>query len=162
MKDAYYIALGYVGNRQDALDLSQEAFFKAYRKLDTLNADNKFFPWFYQILKNQCFSHLRKFKNRKTQSLDSTEDPIIIEDEKHSFDPEMIAERNEARDRLWQAIGQLDEKHREVIVLRHFQNYSYDQIARTLLYSKGTVMSRLYYARKKLRKLLDDKKGGLL
>jgi RNA polymerase sigma-70 factor (ECF subfamily) len=50
MKDAYFIALGYVGNRQDALDLSQEAFFKAYRKLDTLSADNKFFPWFYQIL----------------------------------------------------------------------------------------------------------------
>ena len=162
MKDAYFIALGYVGNRQDALDLSQEAFFKAYRKLDTLNADNKFFPWFYQILKNQCFSHLRKFKNKKTQSLDRAEEPIVIEDEKHSFDPEMIAERNEAKDRLWQAIGQLDEKHREVIILRHFQNYSYDQIAQTLLYSKGTVMSRLYYARKKLRELLDDKKGGLL
>ena len=86
MKDAYFIALGYVGNRQDALDLSQEAFFKAYRKLDTLSEDNKFFPWFYQILKNQCFSHLRKFKNKKTQSLDGAEEPIVIEDEKHSFD----------------------------------------------------------------------------
>lgn len=162
MKDAYYIALGYVGNQQDALDLSQEAFFKAYRNINTLRADSKFFPWFYQILKNQCFSHLRKFKNKRTLSLDGTEEPIVIEDEKRSFDPEMIAERNEAKDQLWQAIGQLDEKHREVIILRHFQNFSYDQIAQTLLYSKGTVMSRLYYARKKLKELLDDKKGGLL
>lgn len=162
MKDAYYIALGYVGNQQDALDLSQEAFFKAYRNINTLRADSKFFPWFYQILKNQCFSHLRKFKNKRPLSLDGTEEPIVIEDEKRSFDPEMIAERNEAKDQLWQAIGQLDEKHREVIILRHFQNFSYDQIAQTLLYSKGTVMSRLYYARKKLKELLDDKKGGLL
>ena len=162
MKDAYFIALGYVGNQQDALDLSQEAFFKAYRKIDTLHADNKFFPWFYQILKNLCFSHLRKFKDKQLQSLDAPEDPIVIEDEKNTFDPEMITERNEAKDRLWQAIGQLDEKHREVIILRHFQNYSYDQIAQTLMYSKGTVMSRLYYARKKLRELLDDKKGGPL
>ena len=159
MKDAYYIALGYVGNQQDALDLSQEAFFKAYQNIDTLRSDSKFFPWFYRILKNLCFSHLRKFKNKHTQSLDGAEDPIPIEDEKHTFDPEMIAERNEAKDRLWQAIGQLDEKHREVIILRHFQNYSYDQIAQALMYSKGTVMSRLYYARKKLRELL--KKGGL-
>ena len=160
MKDAYYIALGYVGNQQDALDLSQEAFFKAYRKIDTLHSDHKFFPWFYQILKNQCFSHLRKFKNRTTQSLDNAESPIDIQDEKHCFDPEMVAQRNEAKDRLWQAIGKLDEKHSEVIVLRHFQNYSYDQIAQTLMCTKGTVMSRLYYARKKLRELLDDKKGG--
>ena len=160
MKDAYYIALGFVGNQEDAMDLSQEAFFRAYRNLDSLNSDSKFFPWFYQILKNLCFSHLRKFRNKKTQSLNGAENPIDIQDEKNSFDPEMVAERNEAKDKLWQAIGQLDEKHREVIILRHFQNYSYDQIAKTLLYSKGTVMSRLYYARKKLRELLDDKKGG--
>jgi len=162
MKDAYFIALGYVGNRQDALDLSQEAFFKAYRNIDRLRSDNKFFPWFYQILKNLCFSHLRKYKNKKTQSLDNTENPTIVHDEKHCFDPEMIAERNEAKDRLWQAIGQLEEKHREVIILRHFQNYTYDQIAQALLCSKGTVMSRLYYARKKLKDMLDGKKGGQL
>lgn len=160
MKDAYYIALGFVGNQEDAMDLSQEAFFRAYRNLDSLKSDSKFFPWFYQILKNLCFSHLRKFRNKKTLSLDGAEKPIDIQDDKNSFDPEMVAERNEAKDKLWQAIGQLDEKHREVIILRHFQNYSYDQIAKTLLYSKGTVMSRLYYARKKLRELLDDKKGG--
>ena len=55
MKDAYFIALGFVGNREDALDLSQEAFFRAYRNINRLGPGRKFFPWFYQILKNLCF-----------------------------------------------------------------------------------------------------------
>ena len=82
MKDAYYIALGFVGNQEDAMDLSQEAFFRAYRNLDSLKSDSKFFPWFYQILKNLCFSHLRKFRNKKTLSLDGAEKPIDIQDDK--------------------------------------------------------------------------------
>ena len=60
MKDAYFIALGLVGNREDALELSQEAFYRAYKHFDQLNSKGKFFPWFYQILRNLCFSHLRK------------------------------------------------------------------------------------------------------
>ena len=76
------------------------------------------------------------------------------------FNPEVMAQRNEIKDRLWKAIGQLDDRHREVIILRHFQNLSYEQIAQTLFCSKGTVMSRLYYARKKLKEILDREKGG--
>ena len=65
MKDAYFIALGLVGNREDALELSQEAFYRAYKHFDQLNSKGKFFPWFYQILRNLCFSHLRKRKVRR-------------------------------------------------------------------------------------------------
>ena len=65
MKDAYLIALGLVGNREDALELSQEAFFRAYKHYDQLNSQGKFFPWFYQILRNLCFSHLRKRRVRR-------------------------------------------------------------------------------------------------
>ena len=72
-----------------------------------------------------------------------------------------MARRNEIKDKIWQAIGQLDEKHREVIILRHFQNMSYDQIAEALVCNKGTVTSRLYYARKKLEELLGAGKGGM-
>jgi len=57
MKDAYFIALGLVGNREDAMDLSQEAFIRAYRNIKHLKPDRGFFPWFYQILKNLCISH---------------------------------------------------------------------------------------------------------
>ena len=72
-----------------------------------------------------------------------------------------MAQRNETKDRIWQAIGQLEPKHREVIVLRHFQNLSYEEISEMLFCNKGTVTSRLYYARMKLKELLDrDEKGG--
>jgi RNA polymerase sigma-70 factor (ECF subfamily) len=160
MKDAYFIALGLVGNREDALELSQEAFYRAYKNYDQLNSKGKFFPWFYQILRNLCFSHLRKMRLRRAGSLDDEEagrpEPTVPD----AFDPEMIAERNEAKDRIWRAIARLDEKHREVIILRHFRHMSYDEMARVLFCNKGTVTSRLFYARQRLKDILDHEKGG--
>lgn len=176
MKDAYFIALGLVGNREDALELSQEAFYRAYKHFDQLNSKGKFFPWFYQILRNLCFSHLRKRRVRRDYRLrnedcglrngDSPTDPHSEIENPQSgeiadhFDPEMIAERNESKDRVWRAIGQLDEKHREVIVLRHFRDMSYDEMAKVLLCNRGTVTSRLFYARQRLKEMLDHEKGG--
>lgn len=159
-KDAYFIALGLVGNQEDALDLSQEAFVRAYCNIDKLNSTGKFFPWFYQILRNICFDHLRKNKRRKTLSLSGPEDKNIDTPATDAFDPEAIAERNEAKDLVWQAISELEDKHKEVIILRHFHNMPYEKIAQTLFCSKGTVMSRLYYARKKLKNIIDRRKGG--
>ncbi|MCP4255983.1 MAG: sigma-70 family RNA polymerase sigma factor [Planctomycetes bacterium] len=159
MKDAYFIALGLVGNREDAMDLSQEAFIRAYRNIKHLKPERKFFPWFYQILKNLCISHLRKRRYRKTSSLDGENCPEIP-DGTDSYSPEVVAEKNEFKVKVWQAIGKLDDKHREVIILRHFQNMSYEQIAEALYCNKGTVTSRLYYARKRLEELLSTVKGG--
>lgn len=166
MKDAYFIALGLVGNREDALELSQEAFYRAYKHFDQLNSQEKFFPWFYQILRNLCFSHLRKRRLRRTESLnDADGEPRQLE-WSDAFDPEMVAERNESKDRVWRAISRLDEKHREVIVLRHFRQLSYDEMARVLFCNRGTVTSRLYYARKRLKEILEgspetsDNAGG--
>ncbi len=160
MKRAYFIALGLVGNRDDALDLSQEAFFRAYDNIDHLHSDRKFFPWFYQILKNLCFSHLRKRSRRQTTALDNIGDEEVATDNNTAFDPEAVAERNELKTQVWKAIGKLGDKHREVIILRHFQNLSYEQMTGVLFCNKGTVMSRLYHARRKLRDLLDSEKGG--
>jgi len=171
MKDAYLIALGLVGNREDALELSQEAFYRAYKHYDQLNSKGKFFPWFYQILRNLCFSHLRRRRVRRnyesqmddggphtsdcdcsSQSAVRNRQPIELNDH---FDPEVVAERNEAKDRIWRAISQLDEKHREVIILRHFQNLSYEEMAKLLFCNQGTVTSRLFYARQRLKEILD-------
>ncbi len=166
MKDAYFIALGLVGNREDALELSQEAFYRAYRHFDQLNSQEKFFPWFYQILRNLCFSHLRKRRLRRTESLDDADGEPRQLEWSDAFDPEMVAERNESKDRVWRAISRLEEKHREVIVLRHFRQLSYDEMARVLFCNRGTVTSRLYYARKRLKEILegspetDDGAGG--
>ncbi|TKJ38720.1 MAG: RNA polymerase subunit sigma-24 [Planctomycetes bacterium B3_Pla] len=159
MKDAYFIALGLVGNREDAMDLSQEAFVRAYRNIKQVKPGRKFFPWFYQILKNLCISHLRKRKYRRASSLDAENCPEVAA-ASDRFSPEAVAKRNETKDKVWQAIGKLDDKHREVIILRHFQNMSYEQIAAALFCNKGTVTSRLYYARKKLEELLGTGKGG--
>jgi RNA polymerase sigma-70 factor (ECF subfamily) len=160
MKDAYFIALGLVGNREDALDLSQEAFVRAYRNMKRFNPKWGFFPWFYQILKNLCINHLRKRSAERGRSLEQLEAPQPTSARGDCFAPDAVAERNETKDRVWAAIGKLDDKHREVIILRHFQHLSYEQIAQTLFCNKGTVMSRLYYAHKKLKDLLDREKGG--
>ncbi|MGB2865137.1 MAG: sigma-70 family RNA polymerase sigma factor, partial [Sedimentisphaerales bacterium] len=161
MKDAYFIALGLVGNREDAMDLSQEAFVRAYRHIKDVKPGRKFFPWFYQILKNLCISHLRKRRYRRASSLNSEDCPEVASTD-DCFSPEVVARRNEIKDKVWQAIGKLDEKHREVIILRHFKNMSYDQIAEALFCNKGTVTSRLYYARKRLEELLGTGKGGFI
>jgi RNA polymerase sigma-70 factor (ECF subfamily) len=175
MKTAYGIALGLVGNREDALELSQEAFYRAYKHFDQLNAKGKFYPWFYQILRNLCFSHLRRRRVRRAHELrmddcglrsDSEVNPQSDVPDPRSqevadqFDPGVVAERNETKDRLWRAISRLDEKHREVIILRHFQNLSYDEMAKVLFCNRGTVTSRLFYARQQLKDILDHEKGG--
>ena len=159
MKGAYLTALGLVGNREDALELSQEAFFRAYKHYDQFNAKGKFFPWFYQILRNLCFSHLRKRRVRRASSLDDAEQGGPEPEVGDHFDPEMVAERNESKDRIWRAIGQLDEKHREVIILRHFRSLSYDEMAKLLFCNRGTVTSRLFYARQKLKEILEHESG---
>jgi len=160
MKDAYYIALGLVGNHDDALDLSQEAFARAYINIKTLNTKWGFFPWFYQILKNLCFSHLRKRKVRRAHSLESITKDGAVAITADCQQPDANIELTEMKNQVWQAIDRLDEKHREVIVLRHFRNMSYDQMANTLFCSKGTVTSRLYYARRQLKEIIERQKGG--
>ena len=160
MKDAYLIALGLVGNREDALELSQEAFFRAYKHYDTLRSQGKFFPWFYQILRNLCFSHLRKKRVRRASSLDDTQFGCPEPEGGDHFEPDVIAERNEAKDRIWKAMSRLDDKHREVIMLRHFRNMSYDEMAKVLFCNRGTVTSRLFYARQQLKEILDRETGA--
>ncbi|MBN2136242.1 MAG: RNA polymerase sigma factor [Sedimentisphaerales bacterium] len=159
MKDAYFIALGLVGNREDALDLSQEAFVRAYRHINQVQPGRGFFPWFYQILKNLCISHLRKRRHRNANSLDAEgcPEPAASQD---VFSPDEIVGKEETKNAVWEAISKLDDKHREVIVLRHFRNMSYEQISEALFCNKGTVTSRLYYARKRLKELLSKEKGG--
>ena len=160
-KQSYSIALGLVGNHEDALDLSQEAFVRAYKNINMLSSGSKFFPWFYQILKNLCFTHLKKRRIRHASSLHNTDsDDAPIPASGDWFSPHAVLERTETKDLVWNAIGRLSNKHREVIILRHFENFSYEQIAAALNCTKGSVMSRLYHARKKLKNYLETPNGG--
>ncbi len=139
MKKAYYIALGFMKSEQDAVDVSQDAFIKAYKHIKTFKTGNAFFPWFYQILKNLCLDWLRKKKNRQQLPLEEATCAA-----KSQFPEEL-------KIRLWHGIDQLAIEEREIIILRYFQGFSYKEIADILNKPIGSVMSSLYYAKKKLR-----------
>lgn len=142
MQKAYYIALGFVHNHQDALDLSQDCFIKAYRKLKKYDLNRPFFPWFYQILKNLCIDHYKKKRRLNEVPLDD----IKILGKKQ--------EDREMKESLWKGIAELPIEQREVIILRYFRQMSYIEIAEVTGKPVGTVMSSLYYAKKKLKDIL--------
>jgi len=143
MKKAYYIALGFVHNPQDALDISQEAFIRAFRKIKRFNTQKSFFPWFYQLMKNLCFDYLRRRGQRGEVPLDGVQ---ILKTEKDD---------REMKEILWKGISSLSLEQREVILLRYFQQFSYQEIAEILERPVGTVMSSLYYAKRHLKKIIE-------
>lgn len=144
---AYYAALMYTHNRDDALDLSQEAFYRAYRAMDSFDTNKKFYTWFYRILKNICINYATRKKTHNQISTDGDGSPELVS---RNPNPEEMFEKSEQTRLLWQAINHLKEKDKEIIILKEFQEMSYEEIADTLAIPIGSVMSRLYYARKRL------------
>lgn len=142
MQTAYYIALGFVHNHQDALDLSQESFIKAFRKIKSFDAGRPFFPWFYRILKNLCIDHFKRIRRRMEIPLE--ESYFLIQDR----------EDKEMKEAMWQGIEKLPFEQKEIIILRYFREYSYEEIAEITGKPVGTVMSSLYYAKKKLKDIV--------
>lgn len=149
MRRAYAIALGFLGNAEDARDISQEAFIAAHRARKRFDDRRPFFPWFYRILRNRCLNFIQMRSRRREISMD-----VLAEraDTRERPDREVI--RRERIEALWRALFTLSPDHREVIVLRTFQEFSYREIAESLGISEGTVMSRLFYARRALAKAL--------
>lgn len=154
---AFLTALSIVNNREDAMDLAQDAFMKSFRAFSGFDSDRPFYPWFYRILKNACLSHLKRRGLVKKSSL-STKDPDQgdIELPDCSYDPQLIVDRNEAREKVWEVFNKLNLKGREIIMMRHFQEMSYEEIAQALNIPIGTVMSRLFHARKKMKDMMED------
>ena len=146
MKKAYFIALGFVKSESDALDISQDAFVKAYRNIKKFKMEFRFFPWFYQILKNLSLDWLRK--NKRTYT-------IPLEEANPSDNP---GPRLEIKILVRKGVEQLPHEQREVIVLRYFMEFSYKEIASLLDKPLGTVMSTLYYAKQNLRKRMEADK----
>lgn len=153
---AYHAALIFTGNREDALDLSQEAFFRAYRSIKTFEKGKKFYTWLYQILKNLCINHLKR-KKRKSPVLSDVEErsgpEIYFSSDRR---PDEVFEEHEMRDILWDALNKMKKEEREIIVLKEFNELSYKEIAEVLNIPIGSVMSRLYYARQCLAKLMEE------
>lgn len=142
MKRAYYIALGFVRNPQDALDISQEAFIKAFRRIKSFDIERPFFPWFYKLMKNFCLDHLKR--RSRIQEVPLDEGRVIKEEH----------EDREMKEVLWKGIESLPVEQREVIILRYFQQLSYQEISEVMGKPVGTVMSSLFYARKRLKEVI--------
>lgn len=145
---AVRLATAIVGDWEAARDISQDAFIKAYRALNTFDIHSPFMPWFYRILRNTCLDQLRRkkrFREMIEKSVVHTEDRGNLWDDISRSDMAVIVRK---------AVMCLKDKDREIIELRHFSGLSYREIAEILKIPQGTVMSRLHCARKILQEVL--------
>ena len=156
-KTVYNLALRALGNPEDAEDAAQEVFLKAYTSLKSFRGESKISVWLYRITNNVCIDLLRKRKDAMSLSAEDAEGAeteLEIADEK--FNPAVIAERNDLKARLGEAVLYLPQEQREAFLLRVVAEQSYEEIAATLCVDLGTVKSRIFRARKKLCALLSD------
>lgn len=157
---AYYVALNLVKNHEDALDLSQDAFVKAFKAIKSFDINAMFFPWFYKIIRNHCLNHIKKNQRIRNDSLEEMEEETYVQFEDNKPKPREQYQTDETCAQLWDAIEKLKPDFREIITLKHFHNLSYKEIAEALDIPIGTVMSRLFNARQELRDLVKKYDAG--
>jgi RNA polymerase sigma-70 factor (ECF subfamily) len=154
------LALGMLRNREDALDVVQETFTKAYQSLDRFKGDASFYTWTYRIAVNLCIDYQRRETKLQQASLEPRagepgEDRLAtLPDASGEGDPYRRTRDAEIARGLRRAIAELTPEHRAVILLREVDGLSYEEISRVLECPKGTVMSRLHYARRQLQERL--------
>lgn len=149
-KQVYNISFRMLGNREDALDLTQEIFVRAYQKINKYNYKSSFSTWLYRIATNLCIDELRKRKNNIN--------PIPLDDALYMADsntPEDIAIMNDRKKQVWDALDSLKEKERAIIILKDIEGLSYNEIAEVFDCSLGRVKSRIHEARQKLKTVLE-------
>jgi len=154
----YHIALKMTSSQEDAFDLSQETFLKAYRTLGSFRGESGFGSWLYRMCANLCIDFLRKRKRRGQEqilSLDETDEggrPRELPDLR--YEPQRKLERKEQRVRVREGLRRLPEEQRLILILRDVEGLSYQEISETLSIELGTVKSRIYRARARLAALL--------
>lgn len=157
----YARAFSLVRNEDEAIDLSQEAWVKSWQRLAQFQGESSFLTWMTRIVINLCLDHLRKQKRYRIESIEKLDEeiggverhlpPVVV-------NPTERLEREELRQRIDRALNQLSVEHRTVLVLHEFEQLEYKEIAKTMGCSPGTVMSRLFYARRKMAVLLSGLK----
>src|SRR3954468_15510695 len=153
----YARAYSMMRNEEEAVDLSQEAWVKGWQRLNQFQGEASFATWMTRIVINLCLDQLRKLKRGRTESIEKMDEetggverqmPII------NPNPTEGLERGELRQRIDRALNQLSYEHRTVLILHEFEELEYKMIAKKMNCSIGTVMSRLFYARRKMASLL--------
>ncbi len=143
MKKAYNVALYYTKNPTDAWDISQQGFVNAWKGIKRFDSGSPFFPWLYSIIKNEALTRFKKEKKEEEKK----ESGLPL---KSVASPEENLEKKEKTRKLQEALSKLDKEKKEIIYLRHYADMSYKEISEALGLPEGTIMSRLYYARKAL------------
>ena len=158
----YARAYSMMRNEDGAIDLSQEAWVKGWQRLQQFHGESSFATWMTRIVINLCLDQLRKQKRQRAESIEEMDEesggverqmPVV------TVNPTERLERGELRQRIDRALGQLSHEHRTVLVLHEFEEMEYKEIAKAMGCSIGTVMSRLFYGRRKLAALLADLKN---
>jgi len=157
---AYALAFGVLRNQDDALDVVQDAFIKAHKYLDKFEGNSSFYTWLYRIVMNLSIDHIRKHRRAMPVELDETR----IEDEADDAllprilggNPARALVDKQIRARIDQALDELSDNHRSVLVMRELEGLSYEDMAQAMSCSKGTIMSRLFHARRNMQKRLLD------
>jgi RNA polymerase sigma-70 factor, ECF subfamily len=160
---AFNLAYQIVRNREDALDISQEAFAKAYTSLPMFKGEASFTTWLHRIVVNLAIDSVRR-KHRAGTTIYDDSRAVTEEGEADApapEDPATALESKQIRALLARGIAQLPPSHRAVLVLREIEGMSYEQISQAVGCTLGTVMSRLFYARRKLKDVLKGSLGDL-
>jgi len=155
-KKVYNMALRYTNDPEDALDISQEVFLRVYRFLPNYKGNSTLSTWIYRITMNVCHDTAGKKSNLNELSLDAGDDDEkpITEISDVRFDPEKEFERKQTKELIARGIALLDSEQRDAIIMRDINGMSYDEIADVLGLSQGTVKSRIFRAREKLKNFL--------
>ena len=157
----YARAFSMMRNEDDAVDLSQEAWVKGWQRLKQFQGESSFLTWMTRIVINLCLDQLRKQKRHRLESIEQMDEetggverqmPVI------TLNPTEGLERQELRQRIDKALGQLSYEHRTVLILHEFEGLEYKEIAKRMVCSIGTVMSRLFYARRRMANLMTSYK----
>jgi RNA polymerase sigma-70 factor (ECF subfamily) len=158
---AYALALGVLRHADDALDVVQDAFVKAHKYLDKFEGNSSFYTWLYRIVMNLAIDHLRKHRRIKPVEFDEARLEEATSDE--GLLPRILGGNpgralldKEIRKRIDAALDELSENHRAVLVMRELEGLSYEEMAQAMGCSKGTIMSRLFHARRNMQKRLLD------
>ncbi|MGB0582213.1 MAG: RNA polymerase sigma factor [Limisphaerales bacterium] len=153
----YARAFSMMRNEDEALDLSQEAWIKAWQRLKQFQGDSSFATWMTRIVINLCLDQIRRHKRKRAESIEQLDEelggverqmPVV------TVNPTAGMERSELRKRIDEAMQKLSDAHRTVLILHEFEELEYKQIAKVMGCSIGTVMSRLFYARRRMASLL--------
>jgi len=159
-RKVFTIAYGILRNPDDAMDVSQDAFVKVHKHLPNFKGQSSFYTWLYRIVVNLCIDRKRRaaraaevdYNDALDHNDHQTDAPTL--GTVHLDSPSRSLARKELREHIRAALDKLSDAHREILVLREFEGLSYEELAEVLGVPKGTVMSRLFHARKNFQKAI--------